>query len=763
MRLRNKVLIIILALWATMFTLAYIGSQRILQKSYLQLEQQQANENIHRVYQAIEQMIQSVNTMVINWSVWDDTYQFVIDKNKAYIDSNLPATSFASANLDIMLFFNAEGKMVFSEAVNTDRTEVVPLPAKIEDYLDPKGRLVYQPNVDSNINGFISIPAGILLVAANAIVTSENKGPVHGTLVMGRYFTNEALKTVSDITKLNVMMYRMNEIKNDNELTHILSILDKEPNHSWIKIIDSDTLFGYKAVEDINGKTIAILEITMPRHVFEAGVATIRYFNIASLIVGIVLTALLMYLLHIFIVKRLEKLDHEILNITSQKEFSLKVSKTGSDEVSSVALEINNMLDVIQSYDMEQKKLIKRVSNELDQVNAFSKKLKEAENLLRNVINSMPSVLVIVNNKLEVTNLNPAAVTRIGMNMEQAIGKSLFKLFPFLTDYKQKFEDSLKQSKSQVIDKIMNTDPKTKITQYFNATIYLFIKDNEKYLTIRLDDVTEHVSLQQTLTQNEKLAALGVLTAGLAHEINNPVNFMSATISPLQTNIQDIVDLLNKYAAISPEGKNCGEKLREVDELKRKLDIELIVTETFKLIDSIKEGASRTVAIVKDLRTFSRVDEDAMKKTDINEGIQSTLNLLKHRYKDILTVTTDYGKIPEVDCFPGKINQVFMNILSNAIDATPKGGKIAIKTYQEKDNVLISIKDTGVGIPKENLSKIFEPFFTTKEVGSGTGLGLSISFGIIRDHKGKIEVNSKVKEGSEFIVVLPIHQASGAG
>src|SRR5260221_247052 len=143
------------------------------------------------------------------------------------------------------------------------------------------------------------------------------------------------------------------------------------------------------------------------------------------------------------------------------------------------------------------------------------------------------------------------------------------------------------------------------------------------------------------------------------------------------------------------------------------------------------------------LKTFSRLDENAMKKSDINAGIQSTLNLLKQQYKDRITVKKELGDIPLVDCFPGKINQVLMNILSNAIDAIHGTGEIIIKTFKEGDKVVISVKDSGTGILPANKAKVFEPFFTTKPVGHGTGLGLSISFGIIRDHNGTIDVNSE--------------------
>ena len=173
---------------------------------------------------------------------------------------------------------------------------------------------------------------------------------------------------------------------------------------------------------------------------------------------------------------------------------------------------------------------------------------------------------------------------------------------------------------------------------------------------------------------------------------------------------------------------------------------------------SIEEGASRTSEIVKGLRNFSRLDQNDLKKADLNEGIESTLTLLHSIYKDRVEIVKVFGKIPEVECFPGQINQVFMNILSNAIQAIHESGTIFIKTWQHGDSVKTSMRDTGSGMPEATRKKIFDPFFTTKDVGKGTGLGLSISYGIIEKHKGKIEVNSEVGEGTEFIITLPIYQ-----
>jgi two-component system, NtrC family, sensor kinase len=262
------------------------------------------------------------------------------------------------------------------------------------------------------------------------------------------------------------------------------------------------------------------------------------------------------------------------------------------------------------------------------------------------------------------------------------------------------------------------------------------------------------VNTQAQLVQSEKMASLGQLTAGVAHEINNPINFVSAGIDSLRTNFTDITEVLSGYLALKPEADN-KQQLLIIQKLQKDLEIEELVSDSEQLFQSIKNGATRTKEIVKSLRNFTRLDESSLKDADLQEGLDSTLAILNHQIKNRITVTRQYGNLRPVACYPGPLNQVFMNILSNAVQAIKGEGTIAVTTRVEDSFAIVSIKDSGPGMTEEVKKHIFEPFFTTKDVGEGTGLGLSISYGIVEKHQGKIEVNSKVGEGTEFIIRLP--------
>lgn len=260
---------------------------------------------------------------------------------------------------------------------------------------------------------------------------------------------------------------------------------------------------------------------------------------------------------------------------------------------------------------------------------------------------------------------------------------------------------------------------------------------------------------QSRLVQAEKMASLGELTAGIAHEINNPLNFVTTNAHALKLDLQDIAQLLEEVHGLKENSSSYQTKriLQKVDEL----DTEFLKEEIKELIESIERGAERTKNIVAGLRIFSRKSvDDQFAAADLHEGLESTLTILGSKLKNRIEVIRDYGNLPPVNCQFDKLNQVFMNIISNAIQAIDGEGTICISTRQLEGQVQIMIEDNGKGMPPEVQHRIFEPFFTTKEVGEGTGLGLSISYGIIDMHNGKIEVQSAVGSGTKFIISLPI-------
>ncbi len=267
---------------------------------------------------------------------------------------------------------------------------------------------------------------------------------------------------------------------------------------------------------------------------------------------------------------------------------------------------------------------------------------------------------------------------------------------------------------------------------------------------------------QGQLVEAEKMASLGQLTAGIAHEINNPINFVTSNITPLNRDIDTLIEFIQEMEKIGLSELSAEEKKKQIEEKKEELDFDYLKMEITQLLKGIHEGASRTSEIVKGLRVFSRLDEDDLKKADMNGGLDSTLIVINNLLTNKVSLKKNYGNIPLIDCYPGKLNQVFLNIISNAIFAIDKkfgdakGGILKISTSSNEKSVFVKIEDNGIGMDETTKKKIFEPFFTTKDVGEGTGLGMSIAYNTIRRHQGEIQVNSKLGLGTEFILELPI-------
>lgn len=276
-------------------------------------------------------------------------------------------------------------------------------------------------------------------------------------------------------------------------------------------------------------------------------------------------------------------------------------------------------------------------------------------------------------------------------------------------------------------------------------------KDEQQVLIARLEEA------HNQLLQSEKMASIGQLAAGVAHEINNPVGFVNSNLGALQKYIDSLLRLIAAYE--EHDGEIASQSRESLKALKREIDIDFLRDDIKELMAESQGGLQRVKRIVQDLKDFSHVGDSELQWANLESGLESTLNVVWNELKYKAEVVRDYGAIPEVECIPSQLNQVFMNLLVNAAQAIKDHGVITLRTRQLGDDVCVEIADTGSGIPPEIINRIFDPFFTTKPVGSGTGLGLSITHGIIRKHGGRIEVDSEPGMGTTFRIVLPIKQA----
>ena len=313
-------------------------------------------------------------------------------------------------------------------------------------------------------------------------------------------------------------------------------------------------------------------------------------------------------------------------------------------------------------------------------------------------------------------------------------------------------ERSLELMSNELTEQNNNLQDELKIRQEIEQALRIE-KDEQKKLILKLEEA------QNQLVQSDKLASIGQLAAGVAHEINNPIGYVNSNISSLQLYVNQLFSLIALYSEADEDIKVNAVLTDKINALKKDVDLDFLVEDISDLMTESIDGISRVKKIVQSLKDFSHVDQIiSWQLADLHAGLDSTLNVANSELKYIAEIVKNYGEIPLIECVMSQLNQVFLNIFVNAAHAINEKGVITISTVKKGDNVILEIADNGNGIPEKIRKRIFDPFFTTKPVGQGTGLGLSLSFGIITNHNGNIEVESTEGKGTKFIITLPITQ-----
>ena len=401
--------------------------------------------------------------------------------------------------------------------------------------------------------------------------------------------------------------------------------------------------------------------------------------------------------------------------------------------------------------------------------------LTEARESAEHLFTVAQDAILVLDEQGIIRQANPATESFFGVQPSQLLGHHLQQWLPELTKYPESWDKRGEHTlyhnqKIRTLEVSISDRPHQDFQEYV-IIVHDITQRKQAEEILRQSEAQLRQEAQQLaaqLVQSEKMSSLGQLVAGVAHEINNPVSFIYGNLTPANQYIQDLIKLIQLYQQHYP--KPVPEIATEIVDM----DLEFVITDLPKLLNSMEFGAERIKDIVLSLRNFSRLDEAEMKAVNIHEGIDSALMILRGRLKALperpaIEVIQKYSQLPKVECYAGQLNQVFMNILANAIDVLEESlingsitdnAKIEIYTEITKDQqVIIRIQDNGVGIPENIQKRLFEPFFTTKPVGKGTGLGLSISYKIITEkHHGSLQCISTRGLGTEFIIRIPLKQ-----
>ncbi len=429
---------------------------------------------------------------------------------------------------------------------------------------------------------------------------------------------------------------------------------------------------------------------------------------------------------------------------------------------------------------------------DLTDLKRMEESLRESEERFRSISASAKDAIIMLDESGAVSFWNAAAETIFGYTSDEILGKYMHELCAperFRQVYFEGLARLVATGRGSPVGKTVELVAVRKGGQEFPVEVSLSaIRHKDHWLAIGIGrDISERKEAEQKvrnyveeltranselqelnaklaqaqnqLVQSEKMASIGMLAAGVAHEINNPIGFIKSNTQTMGKYVDELLQVVSAYEQVQAQLPQHGALFADLNRLKEKTGFDYKKRDIVALLSESNQGLERVTQIVRNLRDFSHMEaQERWAMDDIHLGIESTLNVIWNELKYTCDVVKEYGDLPPVECVISQLNQVFMNLLVNASQAIETKGTITIRTGVTGQEVWVEISDTGVGIPPENLKSIFDPFFTTKPVGKGTGLGLSVSYNIIQKHHGRIEVASKVGEGSTFRVWLPINQ-----
>lgn len=793
MTLRQKTVLIIGVTLLCLLVTLYLSLSTIWLNRVAKIEFQQTHQNVERVTEALANNLQELNSTAKDWAGWDDTYAFVADVNERYVQENLADASFVNLRLNFMLFINKAGQVKYGKGLDLQQKVAIPVPASLKQYLATRPRLLQHNTLNSSHTGILLLPEGSLLVASHPIVKSDRTGRIRGSLILGRFLNSGELIRLSQLTRLPLTIYPFHQGQLPKDFQAIKDELTQELSQAKIlaesiilvRPLSSQRIAGYTLLRNIEGQSGLLLRVDTARNIYQQGKLGLRYLVLALLAVGFAFGCVTLLLLEKWVLSPLSHFSATVRRIRAKDDLKERLLTQGRDELSRLGTEINQMLARLQESQLQ---------------------LSQSEERYRLVVNNVQEVIFQTDSSGRWTFLNPAWTEITGFSVEESLGKPCCTfIHPEDQGYHNEHFRQLMEGKIQNTRYELRFQTNDGCYRIFELHSRLVVGYYREIAGIggTLNDITERklaearerekaqelertlLELTQTqsqLIQSEKMSSLGQLVAGVAHEINNPISFVYGNITHASGSIQDLLDLINCYQQHYPNPS------AEILEKMEDIDYNFVVTDLPKLLASITIGTERIRDIVQSLRNFSRLNESEIKIVDIHEGIESTLLILRHQLKakneySEIEVIKEYGKLPEVECYPGHLNQVLMNLLANAIDALEErrvhkfrdhsqaSPLIRIHTEVKQDpssfsdksdvsHVLIHITDNGMGMTEEVRCHLFDPFFTTKPIGKGTGLGLSISYKIIVEkHKGQVLIKSELGQGSEFIIELPIRQS----
>ncbi|WP_048129185.1 sensor histidine kinase [Methanosarcina lacustris] len=705
----KKVLIITLLIFAVL-TAAFTFTHNMQLSTFLELEKADTLKNVERVQNAVVARQGYIDYLVQDWACWNDTYQFIEDRNQQYIDVDLQNETLAGIRVNIMIFVNESGNVIYAKSVDVDSKEEKSVPAGLLKMIEA-GTLLTKGKNDT-IRGIILLDEGPMFISCHPILTTKYEGPSRGTLIFGRFFDNYLLESFKDVTRSSLSMYRTDQEMPPDFQEELIKFLET-PDQTFVEPLSEEKVAGYFELRDISDQPALIIRADFPRELYLHGERTLNHMYLFLLFTGLLTGLGVKFALDRLFISRLVEIDDFVTKVRSEKDLSKRLSLKDDDELYRLSREINGML------------------NEID---LAEQGLKAQERDKKVLLDSLNELVVFVNPEMRIIWANKAALKYMQIDLEKAVGVFI-KAAPnisgqlvehlqieqvFVTGEKKSGEFTSKDGRTWFIQAIPVADENGKI---------MGVMETRR-------DVTESKKAEQLL--QEKLVAevanrtKSEFLANMSHELRTPLN-----------SIIGFSDLLYE--------KVYGE----------------LNAKQSKAVGNISRSGKHLLNLINEILDLSKVEAGKLELNYTEFELASKLNAIKNMLspiagKKLIKVEIQVDRnLTTIRADEARFVQILYNLLDNAIKFSHENGLVKINARKKGDLVEVIVKDNGIGINVEDQKKLFKPFsqvdsFFSKQF-QGTGLGLALVKQLVSLHGGYIWFSSKTGEGSTFAFTIPIN------
>lgn len=741
MTLSKKTYCIVCAAFLGLIAVLSFVTSNILWKGFDIIENNSTKNHVERILSVIDFEYENLVTTAGDYAGWDDTYDFVQNRNEAYVKSNLIDSTFTQLQLDMIIILDRKGEVVYATGYDRKEGQKVPLSPENLEHFRAGSYLARHENIESSKKGILSLKTGGVIVASRPILTSSYSGPIMGTFIMGRNLDEEVLKRWSNLTRTSLSLQPVGNTKEPLPAPSKIAV-----QNMGCEITEAST-----PILDIYGEPAYLLRVRMPRNVHQQAHKTIQYLAAAAFIVFLVFAFAIIWLLKKSIITRMISMGREVNKIGMDADFSARVRITGKDELTGLGKEINGMLEKLE----ESTHQLTEAHNALYQTNQVlleqieekkrsETELRKSEEKYRLIFEYSPLGHLFFDEKGVILACNDKFVQIIGSSRKKLIGLDMLALpDKNLVSAVQKALDGGAGFYKDVYHSV-TADKSTPVRGQFAPMI---VENGLIFGGVGIfEDITEQKraeeekrNLEERLQRAEKMESLGILAGGVAHDLNN------------------VLGIVVGYAELLLLETDASSPIRP------------------RLMGILK-GGQRSAAIVQDLLTLARRGVSGRDVVNLNSIISDCrkspeFDYLSSLHSSIQVRTELEPDLLNISGSSVHLGKTIFNLVSNANEAMPEGGVLTIKTVnqylerpiygydeiREGDYAVLSVSDTGEGIDATDLKRIFEPFYTRKVMGrSGTGLGLAVVWGTVKDHNGYINVQSEKGKGSTFTLYFPV-------